>query len=251
MNFKFVATPLREWLFLLFYISLKHAKRRANRTAIFHEHVKTQSFELHLVSPGEGDMDSFLDTAKKVWRWVDYIHIREKRLTLEQKMYWAQSLKTQGVPTKRIVMNGLDQLAQHACLGGVHWGQAAIQGYDLTELNRLNRLRIGMSVHSLREAKVAEERGADYLFYGHVYESNSKPNCEPRGLIALAEVCSNVSIPVIAIGGIRPENIRAIRTAGAKGAAVISTIWMNSKPELAAASLRQAIRDSENAEPRS
>lgn len=236
--------------FFVVLYQLKARKRRANRTAIFHEHVGAQSFELHVISLGKGDMYSFLDTAKKVWRWIDYIHIREKKLTLEQQMYWAQSLKTQGVPSKRIVMNGLDQLAQHAWLGGVHWGQAAIEGYDLAELNRLNRLRVGVSVHSLKEAKVADERGADYLFYGHVYESDSKPNCEPRGLIALAEVCSNVSIPVIAIGGIRPENIGAIRTAGAKGAAVISTIWMNRKPELAAASLRQAIRDSENAEPR-
>ncbi|KOY16460.1 hypothetical protein AMS66_11400 [Paenibacillus xylanivorans] len=190
-------------------------------------------------------MDSFLDTAKKVWRWVDYIHIREKKQTLEQQMYWAQSLKTQDVPSNRIVMNGLDQLDQHALFGGVHWGQAIIRGSDLAELNRLNRLRVGISVHSLEEAKVAEERGADYLFYGHVYESNSKPNCKPRGLIALAEVCSNVSIPVIAIGGIRPENIAAIRTAGARGAAVISMIWTNEEPKLAAASLRRAIEDSE------
>ncbi|MFE6079257.1 thiamine phosphate synthase [Paenibacillus sp. NPDC057886] len=222
-----------------------------NRTEIFHEHVTTRSFELHVVSPGTGDMNSFLNIAKDVWRWVDYIHIREKKLPLEQQMFWAQSLKTRGVPSNRIIMNGLNQLDQHALLGGVHWGQAVIRNYDKDVLRRNDRLRVGISVHSLEEAKVAEEQGADYLFYGHVYASNSKPNCEPRGLSALAEVCSNVSIPVIAIGGIRPENVAAIRTAGARGAAVISTIWTNDKPELAVASLRQAITDSEKyAEPR-
>ncbi|SEL26226.1 thiamine phosphate synthase [Paenibacillus sp. OK003] len=190
-------------------------------------------------------MDSFLNIAKDIWQWVDYIHIREKKLTLEQQMYWAQSLKTQGVASNRIIMNGSDQLDQHASIGGVHWGQAVIRSYDKDELRRVDRLRVGVSVHSLEEAKFAEERGADYLFYGHVYASKSKPNCEPRGLRALAEVCAKVSIPVIAIGGIETENIAAIRTAGASGAAVISTIWTTDKPELAAAALRQAITDSE------
>lgn len=220
-------------------------QEEANGTANFHEHVTTRSFELHVVSPGTGDMDSFLNIAKDIWRWVDYIHIREKKLALEKQMYWAQSLKTQGVPSNRIIMNGSDQLDQHASLGGVHWSQAVIRSYDKDDLKRVDRLRVGISVHSLEGAKIAEERGADYLFYGHVYASNSKPNCESRGLSALAEVCSNVSIPVIAIGGISPENIAAIRTAGARGAAVISTIWANDEPKLAACSLRQAIEDSE------
>ncbi|MEC0127121.1 thiamine phosphate synthase [Paenibacillus pabuli] len=221
-----------------------------NRTAIFHQHVTTRSFELHVVSPGTGDMDLFWNTAKDIWRYVDYIHIREKQLSLKQRMLWAQTLKRQGVPSNRIIMNGSGQLAQHGLVGGVHWGQAAIRSYD-KELGRVDRLRLGVSVHSLEEAKVAEERGADYLFYGHIYASPSKPNCEPRGLASLAEVCSKLSIPVIAIGGIGTENIAAIRTAGAKGAAVISAIWSSNNPELAAASLRQAITDSEKyAEPR-
>ncbi|WP_440109341.1 thiamine phosphate synthase [Paenibacillus sp. QZ-Y1] len=214
-------------------------------TSLSHEHVKTTSFELHAVSQGRGDRYSFLNAAKEVWRWVDYIHIREKQLTLEQRMNWAQSLKSQGVPPEQIIMNGSERLAPDPLLGGAHWGQAALRDYDSSELNREDRLRLGVSVHSLEEAKVAEERGANYLFYGHVYASNSKPNSEPRGLEALAEICSNVSIPVIGIGGIGPENIAAIRSAGAQGAAVISTIWMSHNPELAAASLRQVIADSE------
>lgn len=174
-----------------------------------------------------------------------------KKLPLEQQMYWAQSLRTRGVPFNRIILNGSTQLDHHALLGGVHWGQAVIRKYDKDVLRRNNRLRVGVSVHSLEEAKVAEERGADYLFYGHVYASPSKPNFEPRGLASLAEVCAKVSIPVIAIGGIATENIAAIRTAGARGAAVISSIWTNDQPELAAAALRLAITDSEKyAEPR-
>ena len=64
---------------------------------------------------------------------------------------------------------------------------------------------------------------------------------EPRGLYALAEVCRGVSIPVMAIGGIEPGNIHAIRSAGAQGVAVISNVWASDSPDRAAASLRQAI----------
>ena len=92
-------------------------------------------------------------------------------------------------------------------------------------------LRLGISVHSLHEARVAEERGADYLFYGHVFSSSSKPGSKPRGLSALSEICSAVSIPVIAIGGIGPANIAAVRAAGASGAAVISSIWASDSSE--------------------
>lgn len=89
-----------------------------------------------------------------------------KKLPLEQQMYWAKSLKTEGVPSSRIIINGSDQLYQHTSLGGVHWGQSVIRSYDKDELKRDDRLRVGISVHSLEEAKIAEERGADYLFMG-------------------------------------------------------------------------------------
>ncbi|RPK31681.1 thiamine phosphate synthase [Paenibacillus xylanexedens] len=211
-----------------------------NSTVISHEHVQ-ESFELHVVSRGAGDQASFVKAAKDVWSWVDYIHIREKQLTWQDKIGWAESLRSVGVPSCRIVINGSELPTQNDIYGGVHWGQDAIRNYNPAVIGNVQRLRLGVSVHSIVEAKIAEERGADYLFFGHVYTTNSKPGLEPRGLYALAEVCRGVSIPVIAIGGIEPGNIQAIRSAGAQGAAVISNVWASDSPDRSAALLRQAI----------
>ncbi|WP_339166051.1 thiamine phosphate synthase [Paenibacillus sp. FSL R5-0341] len=216
-----------------------------NGTAISHEHVHG-SFELHVVSTGAGDQATFVKVAKDVWPWVDYIHIREKQLTWQEKVDWAESLRGGGVPSCRIVINGSELNSQNENYGGVHWGQEAIRNYNNDDLSNVQRLRLGVSVHSIDEAKIAEERGADYLFFGHVYATNSKPDLEPRGLNALAEVCRGVSIPVIAIGGIEPGNIHAIRSAGAQGAAVISNVWASDSPDRAAASLRQTIVGTES-----
>nr|WP_275439971.1 thiamine phosphate synthase [Paenibacillus sp. ACRRY] len=148
-----------------------------------------------------------------------------------------------GIPSDRIVINGLfelNELEKHVLFQRVHWGQSNMTTIQGSSLNKSDRLRLGISVHSLHEAREAEERGADYLFYGHVFSSSSKPGIKPRGLSALLEICSAVSIPVIAIGGIEPANIAAVRAAGASGAAVISSIWASDNPERAAAALRQA-----------
>jgi len=202
------------------------------------------SFELHAVSPGLGDEQRFVKTAQAVWPWFDYIHIREKHLTTEQKIQWAYSLLNAGIPADRIVINGLSELNKldtHLFIQRIHWGQYNVAATQGSSLNNNDRFRLGVSVHSLNEAREAEERGADYLFYGHVFSSASKPGIKPRGLSALTEVCLAVSIPVIAIGGIEPANIAAVREAGAKGAAVISSVWASDNPESAGTALRQAI----------
>lgn len=81
---------------------------------------------------------------------------------------------------------------------------------------------VGVSVHSLKEAKAAAARGADYLIYGHVFATDCKPGLPPRGLDALREICEEVSVPVYAIGGIREENAGSCLDAGACGVCVMS-----------------------------
>src|SRR5699024_7828977 len=76
-------------------------------------------------------------------------------------------------------------------------------------------LAIGKSVHSLEEAMEAEKAGADYLLYGHIFESKSKPELLPKGLEQLSILTQSVDVPIIAIGGITVDNLPAIMDAGA------------------------------------
>jgi len=96
------------------------------------------------------------------------------------------------------------------------------------------RVRIGASVHSIDEAVGAEAAGAEWLFFGPVYDTPSKRRYgPPQGLSALERVASAVAVPVIAIGGVTPERVEDVRAAGAHGVAVISAILAADSPATA------------------
>ena len=75
--------------------------------------------------------------------------------------------------------------------------------------------RVGVSVHSMEEAEIAEKRGADFLVYGHIFATDCKKGLEPRGTEALKKICRNAGVPVFAIGGINDDNARECFDAGA------------------------------------
>ena len=82
---------------------------------------------------------------------------------------------------------------------------------------------IGRSVHSVAAAVAATEAGAvDYLIFGSVFETSSKPGRAPAGLAALAGVAAATRLPVLAVGGITAERIDDVMAAGASGVAAIS-----------------------------
>jgi thiamine-phosphate pyrophosphorylase len=72
-------------------------------------------------------------------------------------------------------------------------------------------------VHTVSEAKEAQELGADYLIAGHIFPTDCKKGVAARGLIFLEVVCDSVTVPVFAIGGITEERKEAVLSTGAKG----------------------------------
>ena len=89
--------------------------------------------------------------------------------------------------------------------------------------NLRNFTCIGASIHSVSEAKMAQELGASYVTAGHVFATDCKKDLAPRGLDFLREVCEAVSIPVYGIGGITPENSSEVLFQGAAGYCMMST----------------------------
>lgn len=89
---------------------------------------------------------------------------------------------------------------------------------------------VGISVHSPEEAIEAESLGADYLIAGHVYPTACKLGLEPRGTDFVRAVCSSVDVPVYAVGGITPDNISKVLSAGAAGACAMSSMMMSDDP---------------------
>ncbi len=80
---------------------------------------------------------------------------------------------------------------------------------------------IGRSVHSADEGERAAQGGVDYLLFGTVFTTRSKPGIAAAGIGALAEACAGVAIPVLAVGGMTPLGLGAVSRAGAAGWAAI------------------------------
>lgn len=105
------------------------------------------------------------------------------------------------------------------------------------------RLLLGISTHSVAEAAEAALRGADYVTFSPVFESVSKPGYgKGKNLAGLAEVASGADVPIVALGGIRPDNVRDCMAAGAAGVAVMGAVMATPCPSNQVAALLEALR---------
>lgn len=95
-------------------------------------------------------------------------------------------------------------------------------------------LPLGASVHSAADAAEAEREGANWVVVGHIYATPSHEGIAGRGVGLVAAVAHETKLPCIAIGGVRPAHVGALRDAGAHGVAAISGIWGAPSAESAA-----------------
>lgn len=111
-------------------------------------------------------------------------------------------------------------------VAGVHLGGESLPVAEVVRWRRAGNapaeFQIGISAHSVEQAREAERAGADYIFFGPIFDTPSKRAFgPPQGIERLEEVCRAVRIPVIAIGGINESNARDCIRAGASGIAAI------------------------------
>lgn len=162
---------------------------------------------------------------------VRAIQLREKDLSAAELLALAQPLRelTRRVGA-RLFINDRADVALAVEADGIQRGHTSLPVRLLRNIAG-NRLLIGASVHSLEEARAAEQDGADFLVFGPVYETPSKrPYGPPQGVEALKRVVGSARIPVLAIGGITPERVAEVRKSGAHGVAVISAILAAERP---------------------
>lgn len=111
---------------------------------------------------------------------------------------------------------------------GVHLGGGGLAGQDVRTI--APRLRIGISTHTRTEVEAAARVGAAFVVFGPVFDTPSKRALgSPVGLATLADACS-VDIPVLAIGGITPDNASDCRRVGAAGVACIRSVMCATNP---------------------
>jgi len=155
---------------------------------------------------------------------IPLFQIREKSLPA-RVLYdlTVQAVEITRGTTTRVLVNDRVDIARGAGADGVHLTSHSLRA-DVVRKICGPEFLIGVSTHSLAEARAARDAGADFVVFGPIFDTQSKRAFgEPQGLDKLREVASDLGeFPVIAIGGITRENFSACVAAGASGIAGIS-----------------------------
>jgi len=127
------------------------------------------------------------------------------------------------------IINDRVDIALAVDADGVHLGQ---EDLPLKFARRLIGKRIiGISTHSLVQAKRAEKEGADYISVGPIFRTSSKPELVPVGTAIISRIKKEVNLPLVAIGGIKLDNIKKVIARNPEGIAIASAVLKSKKIE--------------------
>ena len=153
---------------------------------------------------------------------VDLVQVRERDLDArELSRLVTRCLEAARGTRTRVLVNDRLDVALSTGAHGVHLrsdSMAAARARSLAPVGFL----IGRSVHAVNEAvRVAADGGVDYLLFGAVFATSSKPGHTPAGVRMLAVVAAATSVPVLAVGGITAETMTLLAGSGSAGFAAI------------------------------
>lgn len=183
---------------------------------------------LHAVTSDEVVLRTdFIDRAHRVMHAGGprvAVHLRASKLTSRQMFELACRLAgTQRETGAWLVVNDRADIALASGARGV---QLTSRSISPDEARRAaSSIALGASIHSAEDAAAAASAGATWLVAGHVFETESHPGEAGRGPAFIERLVTDHALPVIAIGGVRPEHVRGLRAVGAHGVAVIRGIW--------------------------
>ena len=140
------------------------------------------------------------------------------------------------------IINDYIDVALKSGADGVHVG---IEDVPVSEIRKRvpKEFIIGATAKTAEQAAAAEKAGADYLGVGAVFPSPTKKNAVRITTEQLKEICSSVSIPAVAIGGISLNNIMELKGGGMNGIAAVSAIFAAEDIEKATRELKEAVRE--------
>jgi len=155
---------------------------------------------------------------------VDMIQLRGKGKSLDELTGYAARLhEITARSSTPLIVNDHAEIARRVPVEGVHVGQDDV----LIEVARRKVGRavlVGKSTHSLEQALAAQHEGADYIGFGPIFATPTKPDYAPIGLADIKRVHADVSLPIFCIGGINIGNLQSVIDAGAKRVVMVSAL---------------------------
>ncbi len=165
---------------------------------------------------------SYTTIAEKCVRHgINMLQLREKNLSDKKLIKIGKDLRsiTRGSATN-FVVNDRPDIATICDADILHLGQDDMPIDDARKI--VGDMKIGLSTHSIEQAKEALRKNPAYIGFGPIYHTNAKAKPDdPVGTEQLKQVLKFANVPVVAIGGIFPENIKHVINAGAKNIAMV------------------------------
>lgn len=178
---------------------------------------------------------------------VDVLQLRAKKLNAGEVERLALEMlsitREAGVP---LVINDHPAVAASVGSEGIHVGQDDLSVAETRALVGPHCF-VGKSTHSVAQARAALEEGADYIGFGPLYATGTKPDYVPIGLEHIREVHSFASKPVFCIGGVNWERLPEILAAGAQRLVVVSAFLCAPDVRVAVRQVKDALEAKRNA----
>jgi thiamine-phosphate pyrophosphorylase len=184
-----------------------------------------------ILDTGYSQPDDWRELARKMIQGgVGVIQIRAKKAPVPDILKWTHSLveflHPLGCP---VIVNDYPELVGPSGAAGVHVGQDDYSVVEARERAGAPCL-VGKSTHSLDQARQGEEDGADYIGFGPIFPTPTKPGRPAIGKEAIKEMSAGITIPAFCIGGVKKENIQELVSLGAQRVVIVSGLLTAKDP---------------------
>jgi thiamine-phosphate pyrophosphorylase len=155
---------------------------------------------------------------------VDLIQLRGKNKSIEELVELSKELhELTAKSATPLVVNDYAEVASSTPVEGVHVGQDD-DSIEIVRQKVARDILVGKSTHSLEQACAAEREGADYIGFGPIFATPTKPDYAPIGLEDIKRVQAEMNLPIFCIGGINIDNLQSVIDAGAKRVVMVSAL---------------------------
>ncbi|MEM1158741.1 MAG: thiamine phosphate synthase [Verrucomicrobiota bacterium] len=191
-----------------------------------------------ILDTGYSDAENWPElTPKLIAGGAGILQIRAKGVARSDLLQWTPPVlaicRRNGVP---LILNDHPELAAELKTDGCHLGQDDLPLAEARQ-HLLDTQILGKSTHSLQQALDGEQEGADYIGFGPIFSTPTKPDYTPIGADDIREMYQRIKIPAFCIGGIKRENTALLARQGARRVVVVSGILQAESPQQYAAAV--------------
>jgi thiamine-phosphate pyrophosphorylase len=153
---------------------------------------------------------------------VDLIQLRGKQRSIDELVDLAVRLhEVTSRCSTPLIVNDHAEISAKVPVDGVHVGQDD-DSIAVARKKTGRNILVGKSTHTFEQALAAQHEGADYIGFGPIFATPTKPDYRPIGLKQVESVHRNVALPIFCIGGIKIDNLEQVIAAGVRRIAIVS-----------------------------